>query len=186
MTGWAIFENQLRANTPELMAGSAPNFNHRYIYLDILRFLHKRWAQWPWPFHLMILRFVSLFLDWVKISHRAHRVNDPGLGSIQHSNSPPSTPSLRSEELAKSRKIKKKCEAAPSITQHKKHSAEFAAQIPTSGRWRHPWHAWRNHNPGDSPAKEHVAKGMKSIPVRGQFFSPGCYFTSDVNCVFPE
>jgi hypothetical protein len=26
-------ENQLRAITPELMAGSAPNFNHRYIYL---------------------------------------------------------------------------------------------------------------------------------------------------------
>jgi hypothetical protein len=29
----AIFENQLRAITPELMAGSAQNFNHRYIYL---------------------------------------------------------------------------------------------------------------------------------------------------------
>jgi hypothetical protein len=26
-------ENQLRAITPELMAGSTPNFNHRYIYL---------------------------------------------------------------------------------------------------------------------------------------------------------
>jgi hypothetical protein len=29
----AILENQLRAITPELMAGSTPNFNHRYIYL---------------------------------------------------------------------------------------------------------------------------------------------------------
>jgi hypothetical protein len=29
----AILENQLRAITPELVAGSAPNFNHRYIYL---------------------------------------------------------------------------------------------------------------------------------------------------------
>jgi hypothetical protein len=26
-------ENQLRAITPELMTGSTPNFNHRYIYL---------------------------------------------------------------------------------------------------------------------------------------------------------
>jgi hypothetical protein len=31
-------ENQLRAITPELMAGSAPNVNHRYIYL--LRILY--------------------------------------------------------------------------------------------------------------------------------------------------
>jgi hypothetical protein len=29
----AILEKQLRAITPELMAGSTPNFNHRYIYL---------------------------------------------------------------------------------------------------------------------------------------------------------
>jgi hypothetical protein len=29
----AILENQLRAITPELMAGSTPSFNHRYIYL---------------------------------------------------------------------------------------------------------------------------------------------------------
>jgi hypothetical protein len=29
----AILENQLRAITPELMAGSTPNFNHRYIYI---------------------------------------------------------------------------------------------------------------------------------------------------------
>jgi hypothetical protein len=29
----AILENQLRAITPELMAGSTSNFNHRYIYL---------------------------------------------------------------------------------------------------------------------------------------------------------
>jgi hypothetical protein len=29
----AILENQLRAITPELMAGSAQNFIHRYIYL---------------------------------------------------------------------------------------------------------------------------------------------------------
>jgi hypothetical protein len=29
----AILENQLRAITPELMAGSTPNFNHEYIYL---------------------------------------------------------------------------------------------------------------------------------------------------------
>jgi hypothetical protein len=29
----AIFENQLRAITPELMAGSTPNFNHRYMYI---------------------------------------------------------------------------------------------------------------------------------------------------------
>jgi hypothetical protein len=28
----AILENQLRAITPELMAGSTPNFNQRYIY----------------------------------------------------------------------------------------------------------------------------------------------------------
>jgi hypothetical protein len=29
----AILENQLSAITPELMPGSSPNFNHRYIYL---------------------------------------------------------------------------------------------------------------------------------------------------------
>jgi hypothetical protein len=29
----AILENQLRAITPELMAGSTPSFNHWYIYL---------------------------------------------------------------------------------------------------------------------------------------------------------
>jgi hypothetical protein len=29
----AILENQLSAITPELMAGSTPNFYHRYIYL---------------------------------------------------------------------------------------------------------------------------------------------------------
>jgi hypothetical protein len=29
----AILENQLRAITPELMTGSTPNFNHRYIFL---------------------------------------------------------------------------------------------------------------------------------------------------------
>jgi hypothetical protein len=29
----AILENQLRAVTPELMAGSTPSFNHGYIYL---------------------------------------------------------------------------------------------------------------------------------------------------------
>jgi hypothetical protein len=28
-----ILENQLRAITPELMAGSTPNFNYMYIYL---------------------------------------------------------------------------------------------------------------------------------------------------------
>jgi hypothetical protein len=28
----AILENQLRAITPELMAGSTPNFNHRYTF----------------------------------------------------------------------------------------------------------------------------------------------------------
>jgi hypothetical protein len=39
----AILENQLRDITPELMAGSTPNFNHRYIYpLGIFY----------WPFHL--------------------------------------------------------------------------------------------------------------------------------------
>jgi hypothetical protein len=27
----AILENQLRVITPELIAGSAPNYNHRYI-----------------------------------------------------------------------------------------------------------------------------------------------------------
>jgi hypothetical protein len=29
----AIFEKQLSAITPELMPGSSPNINHRYIYL---------------------------------------------------------------------------------------------------------------------------------------------------------
>jgi hypothetical protein len=41
----AIMENQLRAITPELMAGSTPNFNQVPLSTgDILRFLHKRWA----------------------------------------------------------------------------------------------------------------------------------------------
>jgi hypothetical protein len=41
----AILENQLRAITPELIAGLAPNFNHRFIYLLRIfyeRIFHKR------------------------------------------------------------------------------------------------------------------------------------------------
>jgi hypothetical protein len=40
----AILENQLSVITPELMAGSAPNFNHWYINLlgIFYVFFHKR------------------------------------------------------------------------------------------------------------------------------------------------
>jgi hypothetical protein len=31
----AILENQLGAITPELMAVSTPNFNHRYVYFTV-------------------------------------------------------------------------------------------------------------------------------------------------------
>jgi hypothetical protein len=36
----AILENELGAIIPKLMAGSAPNFNHRYMYIYLLRIFY--------------------------------------------------------------------------------------------------------------------------------------------------
>jgi hypothetical protein len=38
-------EIRLRAITPDLMAGSAPNFNHRYIYLVRIFYRMSAWAS---------------------------------------------------------------------------------------------------------------------------------------------
>jgi hypothetical protein len=57
----AILENQPRAITPELIAGSTPNFNRRYIYLLGIFYGFFTRGEHYGPGHFMLFIIMSAF-----------------------------------------------------------------------------------------------------------------------------
>jgi hypothetical protein len=94
----AILENQLRAITPELMAGSTPNFNHRYIYLLAIFYRLFTRGEHYGPGHFIysvimlrkINQMLTIFIGTASYQHyHAEKVDISGRPKESHTNLTP-------------------------------------------------------------------------------------------------
>jgi hypothetical protein len=82
-------ENQLRAITPELMAGSTPNFNHRYIYL--LGIFYGSVTKGPaghryCPRDLRLSRHTDMTIHWKALDEHFPSLIQPFSGNMHFLN----------------------------------------------------------------------------------------------------